>query len=169
MEATIELIKITGVSQFCVFAGQVRYGFNKPVDSTAFQKGHTYSVAVVTGTKGGKYISRVNSDLGALEVEPSTGSVLNPELNQQPVGSKVDVPAPTFNKTWTKKPFAGKSGLSEEQWAAKNTQMSRAGAIQAAVQAVSSHCSNVDEIKVKALPLAEFIIEFATQKDAASK
>jgi len=146
MEATIELIKITGVSQYCVFAGSVRYGFNKPVESTQFQKGHTYSVAVVAGTKGGKYISRVDNDLGVLSADqPSTTPALNPSFNQASVPSN----APRRSKQG--EPLTPYDLATQER-------ISRAGVLQAAVQAVASHASSVDDLKTKAFDLAESML-----------
>lgn len=123
MEAQTEMIKITGVSEYSVFAGQTRYGFNKPVNSTMFQKGHTYSVAVVTGSKGGKYISRIDSDLGVLETDANAGSVLNPELNKQ-----------TFNK----KSYTPKSDMSKADWAAKDRSQLIGGRSHDAAQLVTA-------------------------------
>lgn len=150
-ETNVELIKITGVSQYSVFAGQTRYGFNKPVDSTMFQKGHTYSVAVVTGSKGGKYISRVDNDLGVLNADQPNAPALNPSFNQAP-STTVGRPVNEFGKPVS------------DYAIAKDARISRSGVIQAAVQAVASHSKDVEDLKAKATDLAESMLTWVNQK-----
>lgn len=157
--ATVELIKITGVSPYSVYAGQTRYSFNKGVSSDQFQKGHTYSVAVKIGKNGGKYIDRVDSDLGVLQADVS---VPQPIKNQGPLN-------PETNKLPSDdRPRRAKQGepLTAYDLAVQD-QISRSGVIQAAVQAVAAHVSSVDELKVKAKELAEDMLLWVRNKEVS--
>lgn len=141
---TTKLIKVTGVSPYSVYSGQQRYSFNKGVNSTMFVKGNTYSVNVKVGSKGGEYIDSVSNDLGVLAgdatpAEPTPS--LNPNINKSNSFTKDDYWRNKEQRDLENQPLIRKSGL-----------------IQAAVQAVATHASSVEDLEAKAITLAEHML-----------
>ena len=160
-----ELIRVTGVSPYSVYAGKARYSFNKDVNSTQFQKGHTYSISVKVGKNGGKYIDRVDADMGVLNLEGGTpqAGVTQPSENQRPLNPETNVlpPAGVVNTT----PRRAKQGEPLTAYdLAIQEQISRSGVIQAAVQAVSPHVNNLEDLKTQSRLLAEDMLSWVTQK-----
>ena len=155
-QTVTKLIKVTGVSPYSVYSGTQRYSFNKGVDSTMFVKGNTYSVNVKVGVKGGEYIDSVSNNLGVLagDATPapaSNGSALNPEFNKSSFKKSTD------------------SGLSKEEWAAKDIRISRSGVIQAAVQACASHSKDVADLQAKSITLAEAMLAWVNKQTATEE
>lgn len=163
MNNTVELIKVTGISPYSVFSGTNRYSFNKGVDSAMFVKGHTYSVSINIGKNGGKYINRVDSDLGELNLNGAPEGVATPldaAVNQMPatpVAVNTQAAKPAYvKKAWApRKAAATDSGLSKEEWADKDQRIKRSGLIQAAVGAVATHVTSLDQLGPEAIKLAE--------------
>lgn len=166
MNNAVELIQVTGISPFSVYSGNVRYSFNKGVDSTMFQKGHTYSVSINIGTNGGKYINRVDGDLGVVNLTGTPEASLNADENKLPTApNPTTATASTPAKAPYKKPWSGggskksdDSGLTKEEWAAKDRRIQRSGLIQAAVVAVASHVGTVEQLEVEAIKLSEAML-----------
>lgn len=150
-----KLIKVTGVSPYSVYSGSQRYSFNKGVDSTMFTKGNTYSVNVKIGAKGGEYIDSVSNNLGVLAgdatpVPANGGGALNPDLNKNAVANS--------------NPRRAKMGEPLTDYDLEiQAHISRSGVVQAAVQAVASHATSVDDLQVKALALAEAMLSWVNQ------
>ena len=161
---TTELIRVTGVSPYSVYAGKARYSFNKDVNSTQFQKGHTYSVSVKVGKNGGKYIDRVDADMGVLNLEGGTSAgVTQPSENQRPLNPETNVLPPTGGVNTA--PRRAKQGEPLTAYdLAIQEQISRSGVIQAAVQAVSPHVNNLTDLKEQSRLLAEDMLSWVTQK-----
>lgn len=145
--ATVELIRVTGVSPYSVFAGSTRYSFNKGITSGQFQKGHAYSVTVTVGKNGNKYINGVTNDLGVLDADISQVSV--------PTTNKENTPLNPETNVLVSRPVNEYGKPVSDYAIAKDGRIARSGVIQAAVQAVSSHVKDVDELKLKARELAE--------------
>lgn len=158
--ATVELIKITGVSPYSVYAGQTRYSFNKGVDSSMFAKGNTYSVAVRIGKNGGKYIDRVDNNLGVINVEPAQASVPTTNKNQRPLNPETNMLVSATH------PRRSKQGEPLTDYDLEvQERISRSGVIQAAVQAVASHASSPQDLEAKAITLAEAMLKWVNQNN----
>ncbi len=154
-QTVTKLIKVTGVSPYSVYSGTQRYSFNKDVNSTMFVKGNTYSVNVKVGSKGGEYIDSIINNLGAIagDATPapaSSGSALNPDLNKNAVNDG--------------RPRKTKFGDPLTNYDLDHdARIARSGVIQAAVQAVATHASSVEDLEAKAIKLAEAMLSWVKQ------
>ena len=149
--AVNELIKVTGVSPYSVFSGNSRYSFNKGISSGQFQKGHTYSILVSVGKNGNKYINGVTNDLGVLDADTAEVPVTTTQ-NNRPLNPETNMLAARPINEWGK-PVS-------DYAIAKDFRIARSGVIQAAVQAVAGHVKDTEELKVKAIELAEAMLSW---------
>lgn len=152
-----ELIKISAIGPFGVNSGGVWYKLGKGVKPEDFIKGCTYSIDVATSTKGAKYINKIVSNMGAqvftkpVRIEP----LLNPDLNTEK--ATPNVPPPDT------RPLNEYGKPVSDYAIAKDKRIARSGVIQAAVQAMSAHVSNREQLEKESILLAEAMLTWVQQ------
>ena len=100
--------------------------------------GQSYNVDVFTSDSGKKYINAV-------------------------VGEAPKIVAPVFNNTPVAKAVKD-SGMSKDEWQAKDTRISRQGVWQAAVQALAPAYTELDKLIKEAEVLANAGLEYVNRK-----
>lgn len=143
MQSNIEIIKISAVGPYGVKVGNTWYKLNKGVEPSAFTNGNTYSVSVNAGQKGGKYINRIENNMGVLHVDVGQPSapLLDTNTNKAP-----DVSGPRR---------AGFGQPLTQYDLDTQHEIRRSGLIQAAMNAVASHVPNVDKLISESQRVAE--------------
>jgi len=149
---TTELLKITAVGPYGVNSGGTWYKLGKGMTVGMFQRGSTYSVEVYTGTKGGKFINKVIQNITSVPTEP----LLNPQFNSSAPILEVEKPKDTRPLNEYGKPVS-------DYAIAKDQRIARSGVIQAAVQAMSGHVSNREQLEKEGILLAEAMLKWVKE------
>lgn len=147
-----ELIKISAVGPFGVNSGGVWYKLGKGIKPEDFTRGCTYSIDVAVSAKGAKYINKIVNNLGA-QVAVKSEPLLNPDLNTEKAQVSVAQPPDTRPLNEYGKPVS-------DYAIAKDKRIARSGVIQAAVQAMSAHVSNREQLEVEGIALAEAMLKW---------
>lgn len=145
-----ETIKITAIGPYGVNVNGTWYKMGKGITTNLFTRGSTYSVDIFVGNKGGKFINKI---LSTRPVEVTTKveePLLNPELNSTPI-IKDTRPVNEYGKPVS------------DYALAKDQRIARSGVIQAAVQAMSPHISNREQLEKESILLAEAMLKWVKE------
>jgi len=148
-----EVVTVDALSKFGFKSGSVYYNWSQKIADDQKGKvvpGATFDLVVYVADSGKKYVNEVKSLVEAGKV-PAVPTESKPEEKPKYTGRKV---------------FAAKSessGLSKDEWAAKDVRISRQGCIQAAVHAMAPIVAP-EAIFVEASKLADQMLEYVNKK-----
>jgi hypothetical protein len=145
-----EILKVTAIGPYGINCGGTWYKLGKGITTNLFQRGTAYTVEVATSAKGAKFINKI---IGTVAIPTPSVPLLDPTLNT----------SSNALTTQDVRPLNEYGKPVSDYAIAKDKRIARSGVIQAAVQAMSPHVSNREQLEKESILLAEAMLTWVQQ------
>lgn len=145
-QTTVVKVKVQELTKYGFKANDRYVGLSKNLseaDKTRLVPGAEFEAEYYVADSGKEYLNKIVGQVSTAKPSETT------------------VTKPAFKPKYQKK---DDSGLSKEEWAAKDVRISRQGCIQAAVNALAATAGNVEQLFDDAAMLADKMLAYVNQK-----